>query len=401
MPFPKLIKLPETLLAQCTRASYSSAMSRIYPLILVMLLSGSVAFAVDPSPFFLRQTNTASFGFLQSVLFTNSQFVVMGYGIVQQSADGVSWQTTVLTNGFELGLRDVVYADGHYVAVGGGEGGNIRTSVDGTNWTLQRFIGAALRGVTYGSNGFVAVEHCYPCGTTSLETSPDGTNWTSRSSGLGNSSILNSVAYGNGIYAAVGSAIVASPNGTNWAVIESANSGYLNRIIFTNSSFTAVGNGGVVRASGDGIHWVTRTMGIAADFYGLTFANDTYVAVGSGGAIAYSTNRVNWIKAQPFTTTDLYGICYGDGTFVLVGYNSLIMQSRDFLRPHLGLSPASNALDLLVPSPEFGRQYRIEASPTATFDPTTTLLTYSNSHTNIIVRDYSTNASRFYRVVSP
>ena len=79
----------------------------------------------------------------------------------------------------------------------------------------------------------------------------------------------------------------------------------------------------------------------------------------------------------------------------------VILQSQDFLRPQLQLVPKLVGFDLVVPPSELGRQYRIEAATVPTFAMPSTVLTYSGAYTNIVFRDDATNASRYYRVVSP
>ncbi|MGY2954787.1 hypothetical protein ACVWZQ_002946, partial [Thermostichus sp. MS-CIW-29] len=78
---------------------------------------------------------------------------------------------------------------------------------DGVSWT-QRTSGTSnqLNGVAYGNGLFVAVGWD---GT--ILTSPDGVSWTQRTSGTSN--WLNGVAYGNGLFVAVGwnSTILTSP----------------------------------------------------------------------------------------------------------------------------------------------------------------------------------------------
>jgi hypothetical protein len=80
----------------------------------------------------------------------------------------------------------------------GPDDGAILTSPDGVSWTV-RTSGTSnlLFGVAYGNGLFVAVGMS---GT--ILTSPDGVNWTARTSGTSNS--LRGVTYGNGLFVAVG-----------------------------------------------------------------------------------------------------------------------------------------------------------------------------------------------------
>jgi hypothetical protein len=85
-------------------------------------------------------------------------------------------------------------------------------------WT-QRTSGTGndLIGVAYGNGLFVAVGDD---GT--ILTSPDGVSWTQRTSGTGN--LLEGVTYGNGLFVAVGKdgTILTSPDGVSWTAADLA-----------------------------------------------------------------------------------------------------------------------------------------------------------------------------------
>ena len=390
-------------------------------LILGVVLFPGISFAIDPSPFSLRATGPDSTSDLFSVIHANEQFIAVGaasnppgpYGfgpaIVRYSLDGVNWGLTELTNAFAPSLHDVVHANGLYVGVGGREGGNLWTSSDGTNWTLQSEMCCAFSGVTSGPQGFVAVGGFWPLLSTVIVTSPDGIIWTSRDSGITNNFITDprrmlAVTYGNGRYVAVGAtgSIVTSLNAANWTPIsEEPTTNHLGAIIFTNGGFLAVGTSGVTLKSVTGTAWTQVTTGITNTLRAITYANGTYVVVGDGGVIATSTDGNTWSRARSDVTTALYGVCYGNGTFVVVGEGGVILQSPDFLRPGLQIVSGPSGFDVVVSLSEFGRQYRVEASATPAFMTPTTLGTYANSHTNIVIRDGATNTMRFYRVISP
>jgi hypothetical protein len=390
-------------------------MFRIHLLILVMLLSWRVALAVDPSPFTLRaplspaETNAH----LQGITYAGGKFVTVGYKVdqnlkrtdlVRQSPAGVGWGLVQITNGWEFFLKDVIYANGIYVATGGTDGGEVRTSLDGLNWTNSpSLLCCAMSGVTFGSAGFVAVGTDFYTQVAPVFTSPDSFTWTYRNSGLTNVA-LNAVTFGNGLYVAVGNsgAILTSSDTTNWIKRANATATFhLFGIIYTNGSFVAVGSSGTLRTSPNGTNWTTITTGLAETFRAIIFANDTYVAVGAKGTIAISTNLFAWTKLPASTTFDLYDVTYGNGSFVAVGDGGTILQSRDFLRPQLTIINSPSTFDLVVSPSEFNHPYRIQSSSTPGFEIPNTLLTYSNSHTNIILHGPKIDPSRFYRVVSP
>jgi hypothetical protein len=81
-------------------------------------------------------------------------------------------------------------------ASGGGGGG----SGAGTTWTLRIGLNH-LSSVAYGNGLFVAVGRS-DAGRGTILTSPDGVTWTVRASPTSNQ--LNGVTYGNGLFVAVG-----------------------------------------------------------------------------------------------------------------------------------------------------------------------------------------------------
>ncbi len=81
------------------------------------------------------------------------------------------------------------------------------------NWTQQTLGGKKLFGVAYGNGLFVAVGGYVSLLSSAgvILTSRDGVSWTKRTSGTG--SLLYGVAYGNGTFVAVGDrgTIITSP----------------------------------------------------------------------------------------------------------------------------------------------------------------------------------------------
>jgi hypothetical protein len=92
---------------------------------------------------------------------------------------------------------------------GGGSGGGGGGGGAGTTWTLRN-LGNPLGGVAYGNGLFVAVGGFLD--SSAILTSPDGVSWTARASGTGNQ--LLGVTYGNGTFVAVGKAAPSSPQRT-------------------------------------------------------------------------------------------------------------------------------------------------------------------------------------------
>ncbi|CAH1657232.1 hypothetical protein CHELA1G11_11239 [Hyphomicrobiales bacterium] len=91
------------------------------------------------------------------------------------------------------------------VIVAGGEQGYIVRSEDGVNWSGSRLASSDVRQIIRANGLFISV------GAGGVHSSPDGITWTSRASG-----ILNSVAYGGGVFCAMGDVFLTSPDGITW-----------------------------------------------------------------------------------------------------------------------------------------------------------------------------------------
>ncbi len=218
----------------------------------------------------------------------------------------------------------MIYEEGIFVTVG--DAGTILTSSDGMTW-IRRNSGTArnLKGVTYGNGIFIAVGEA-------ILTSPDGIIWTEPNpTHYSPPYDLKAVAYGNGYFVAVGyDWILVSADGVAWInrlVID--NFFELAGVAYGNGTFIVVGMGGefglsrVILTSSDGLIWTKRWGG--AYITGVFYENGLFIGTGYGvflispDGVAYETIlKIN---------NSLYGITYGNGTFVVVGEYGTILQS--------------------------------------------------------------------------
>src|SRR5947208_10448297 len=89
-------------------------------------------------------------------------------------------------------------------------------------------------------------------------TSPDGTTWASRSSG--DSEQLNGVAFGGGLFVAVGNnrTILTSADGVGWTQqtdLPGDIGSRLNKVAYTGSQFVVAADANGVLTSADGVTW--------------------------------------------------------------------------------------------------------------------------------------------------
>ena len=147
---------------------------------------------------------------------------------------------------------------------------------------------------------------------------------------------LNSVAYGNGLYVAVGESgtTMVSADGAQWTVNPSLGPYTLNAVTYANGAFLAVGfNSGsasIVGSSVDGVHWTVNTSGFQSVSLpnALAYGMGVYVSAGGGGSIQYSVNGSIWNFASGGSSS-LNAIAVGGGKFVAVGVNGYVAISSD------------------------------------------------------------------------
>jgi alpha-tubulin suppressor-like RCC1 family protein len=186
----------------------------------------------------------------------------------------------IFTNDYgtdEIYWRDVIYADGKFIA-GGGEGNTqIKYSANGKNWSSGSItnVEGGITGIAYnGTNTYVAVSSVsngYNDGRPEAFTSSDGITWTTGSLNNTNYDELTRVRYVNGKFIAVGEdRIVTSSNGTDWAEQTGSFDSY-------NTSI-AYGNGKYVISTG----WGSYNSYEDRDTFTQTFDNNTASYVSAG-----------------------------------------------------------------------------------------------------------------------
>lgn len=122
-------------------------------------------------------------------------------GLISTSPDGITWSNQ-LGSGF-FTLYDMAFGQDRFVALS--VRGRTQLSTDGTVWTTGQAGDADyLFGITFAQGIFVAVGGPYSGGAQKIVTSADGINWQQRPINTGYSPSLQSVAYGNGSFVAVG-----------------------------------------------------------------------------------------------------------------------------------------------------------------------------------------------------
>jgi hypothetical protein len=240
-------------------------------------------------------------------------------GITRTSTDGVNW--TAQTSGTTNSISQVKYLNGQFVMLAGNQ---VRTSANGISWTLRYTDSSTLNGVTFGDGVFVVV------GTSGrILTTTDLTSYTVRTSAT--TETLNSVEFANGVFVAVGTTgtIRRSTNtGTTWSTI-TALSATITSVTFGNNTWVAVGNLGLAATSADGITWSSANP-LSGTQQAVTFGNGQFVSVGQSGNVRISANGVTWSVTTSGTSLELFAITYGNNTWLYGGTSGVLARSQGF-----------------------------------------------------------------------
>jgi hypothetical protein len=267
------------------------------------------------------RTFRASDTSLLDVTYAKGTFVAVGDNTIVTSSDGSTWISRTLSDP-RPSLRAVTFGNDTFLAVGT----HLYTSPDGATWTL---VGYGFEDIAFGNGTFVAV-----AGDT-IVTSPDGSTWTIRSP-FRNTASFNAVTFANDMFVAVGSSIWTSPDGVTWTPRVSEAPNMLNEVAFGNGVFVAVGNGGTIVTSPEGVNWTPQDSGIEViDFYGgvidlhgVAFGDGLFVAAGGNGTILTSSIGATWTRRASGTNNSLNGAVFNNGTFVVVGAGTILQSHR-------------------------------------------------------------------------
>jgi len=276
--------------------------------------------AVDGPPIYstdvttwTEAANTIGTNGYTSITSGNNLFVAVGQDSSMYSYDGNTWLAGTAQTGNWTG---VAYGNGVFVAVGN----IIMYSINGTTWTyvpIQPTGGWA--GVAYGNGWFVAIAGGPSNGV--VAKSSNGIDWTQISGVPGGT--WKAVAYGNGYFVAVeetvsffaSQAMYSSTNGSTWAAVSIPRTGFdgYNGIAYGNGVFAAIGRDCSAYSTTNGATWVPSE-NPTGQWKSVTYGFDRFVAVGLYGKIGYSLNGSAWI-----TVPLSFGLSTGSWTSVTYG----------------------------------------------------------------------------------
>jgi hypothetical protein len=360
---------------------------------------------------------------LLAVAYGAGQYVAVGNGgTIVTSPDATTW--TQRQSGTTVSLLSIVYGGDQFVVVGGDPGtkATIVTSKDGLSWSLVD-IGMTnlLRGVTYGAGLFVAVGGTRPDYSIIL-SSEDGIKWETRLTfdpGLTNpfdATAYTTVAYGNGQFVAlapgsIGGRQASSPDGITWTRHPTAGplTYFSPSLAFGNGVFVAVGGHDMARpmatygdiwTSKDGLEW-EQTAEVLADtassFKSIAYGSGQFLAVGD--IVDIDGKRQSYRSSDGRTWTDqpdpgMKGVGFGSGKFVGVAGN-LVFSSGAIGK--LGASVSSSGRVEGTITGVTGQTYAIQASTNLATWSVLTNVAISNGVAQF--SESPTTSRQFYRAM--
>lgn len=260
-----------------------------------------------------------------------NQYVIVGdHGTILSSSDGQGWalQSSPANND----LRDVCYADGLYVAVG--HGGAILISENGMEWLqIDSPFGSNLKRVVYAGGVWMLVGDQNACAV-----SMDGQVWEPL--WVSDEAVnLEGITYSGNTWAAAGSflretgtfsAILTSSNLVKWTSRSISSTAPLHDIAYGDGLFVAVGSSGTVCISSTLTNWLTFSLG-KPHLERILYANGRFVTAGLDGTCASLPNVQDvdsWIMHRTPTGENLHGLLgTSQRTLIAVGNNGAILES--------------------------------------------------------------------------
>jgi hypothetical protein len=359
-------------------------------------------------------------GELSSIAFSEERFVAVGpNGRIVTSTNAIQW--TLADSGTMVNLSKVAFGNGAFVATGIPD--TVMRSTNGTNWQSAGWQEPAtrVRAIAFANDQFfLLADDEGGCGPM-LFVSSTGTEWSrNRMQAIlcGHGALLGSLAYGNGNYVAVGRwtdlsglfdggpLVMVSQDTFTWEHIPLSdmflwlNSVVLESVAFGKGLFVAVGRGvnlvSFIAHSADGRNWKVVN-DVFVGVKSVAYADGVFVAAGVG-QIATSTDGIHWRKRDPGHDFAIFGITYGQNTFVSIVGGTQIWQSDPVVV--LGLN-RSSPTELSITGP-VGKSCQVDATEDlgATNGwATVASFVLTNSPATWIDSDSTDKSQRFYRAV--
>ena len=199
-----------------------------------------------------------------------------------------------------------------------------------TNDFSYLYSAIRLTDVAYGNGMYIAVGDS---GT--VLSSLDGTKWGIQSLGVTNAGNIRGVHFDRNskLFELVSDHYFArSKDGITWILSDYYETLNCNKLYYSSLYYVTVGDNNIIKWSMNGFAWndITYTHSTNYNLYGVAGNVSTYIAVGKSGHIVRTTNAPTaWSEVSSGITVDLWGIEYDNGVWVAGGGDKTIIYSTD------------------------------------------------------------------------
>jgi hypothetical protein len=338
-----------------------------------------------PAPVISAVTGLPSYPSTQFMAYGNGIYLACSGQTYSSSGDGLSWSQDTGSALPPQAISAVAFGAGLFVGVGAG--GFISSSADGVNWTTRSAgVKDTLTDVEFLQGAFYAVGY-----NTRVLRSADGINWTTITLGAGAGTgggasgphnIMNSIAYGNGIFCIgahndpqyspytfssgvyIYSSVTGNSNSWSFTIVDSNIFVHLNKVQFLKDRFYGFGDNSTLYSSFDGTDWANVTLTtflhqpdsavVVSNRWGynqlyngfydgskIWLIGDNYDSasgVVSPGALYTSTDGITWQQSSSLSSTRgryaFNTLKFVNGSFFLLGssvpdYAGVVLGSGD------------------------------------------------------------------------
>jgi hypothetical protein len=275
-------------------------------------------------------------------------FVAVGTGRSAFSTDGVNWSVAQKPTVMDMLTWSIITASStNWTAIACGANqfvglsstgsiisGQLANTNDKIDWsysaiTLLPASGTIWKAIAYGNGVFVAVGERY-FGSQNIIVSTDGINWSGVNSTVFTPynwpSKLTGITFGNGLFVATGNGVVvtaAPTNLNNWTIRPTATGDDWRAIAYNNGVFVAVGLNNfqpIVKTSPNAVAWTSRTLPASTlarpyVFSSIACSANSFIAISNESQLLVSSADGTIWDMQPTTvTTNWSAITAGNGT---------------------------------------------------------------------------------------
>lgn len=270
-----------------------------------------------------------------SVNGNRSVYVALGaYGVMSYSYDNTNWSL--------IGVPAVAYNsmatdDANHVVAVGENGSVIFSADDGATWSgVKSGLTESFNKVAYGDGVFIAVGNN---GFISRSNSIDKWN----GSNIGYAGNLTGISYTKssniGIWVVTtdrNKIFYSYNNGTTWNSTDLEAGVTLNNVKYAKSEFYAIGSNGNIWHSVDGSEWVQsviysdskQTSKYSGNITSIAYGNHIFLGTTSDGKLISSNDGQVWGLLGALSLKSLNNIYYNNNAFVVVG-DSFVRASSD------------------------------------------------------------------------